>query len=208
METVKIIEKPDSISWEEIRQCLIDAHAENRAKGINMTHYQWPAEKIKEFIGDDSVVLVALDGAKLVGVLALNTIVKKKWYVTGKCGYVGFGAVLHEYNGQGIFRKLYDTIEEKARKNEEEALITAKELEAPEEKEAEETAEAEEAVEIPEGVEVKTYEEISEEETAAEDAPAEEEKAEEVQVVEVKVENTVEEEVSETTETEPEKEDN
>lgn len=123
METVRIIEKPDSISWEEIRQCLIDAHAENRAKGINMTHYQWPAEKIKAFIGDDSVVLVALDGSKLVGVLALNTIEKKKWYVTGKCGYVGFGAVLHEYNGQGIFRKMYDTIEEKARKNGYDVLI-------------------------------------------------------------------------------------
>ena len=123
MEKVKIIEKPDWISWEEIRQCLIDSHAENRAKGINMTHYQWPAEKIKSFIGDDSVVLVALDDSKLVGVLALNTIEKKKWYVTGKCGYVGFGAVLHEYNGQGIFRKLYDTIEEKARKNGYDVLI-------------------------------------------------------------------------------------
>lgn len=122
-ENIIIREKPDSISWEEIRQCLIDAHAENRAKGINMTHYQWPAEKIKSFIGDDSVVLVALDDSKLIGVLALNTIEKKKWYVTGKCGYVGFGAVLHEYNGQGVFRKLYDTIEEKARKKGYDMLI-------------------------------------------------------------------------------------
>ena len=112
---IQIIEKPDWISWEAIRQCLIDAHAENRSKGINMTHYQWPVDKIKNHIGTEGVVLVALDESKLVGVLALSSIVKQKWYVTGKCGYVGFGAVLPEYNGQGIFRKLYDTIEEKAR---------------------------------------------------------------------------------------------
>lgn len=103
---ITIIEKPDWVSWDEIKQCLFEAHAENRAKGINMAHYQWPAEKIKDSIGDKGIMLVALDGRKVVGTAALGDKFGKTWYANGRYGYMCFAGVLPEYGGKGIYNRL------------------------------------------------------------------------------------------------------
>ena len=57
---IQIVEKPDWVTWDDIKQCLFEAHAENRAKGINMAHYQWPVEKIKESLGERGIILVSI----------------------------------------------------------------------------------------------------------------------------------------------------
>ena len=75
-----IVEKPEWISWDDIRQHLIDAHAENRSNGINMTHYLWPADKIRDSLGNDGVMLVALDNKKLIGTLGFGEKYSKSWY--------------------------------------------------------------------------------------------------------------------------------
>ena len=103
---IKIVEKPDWISWETIKQCLTEAHAENRVKGINMAHYQWPAEKIKDSIGEKGVMLVALDGDKLVGTAAIGDREGKTWYARGRYAYVCFDSVIPGYLGMGVFRLL------------------------------------------------------------------------------------------------------
>lgn len=103
---VQIIEKPDWVSWDDIKQCLYEAHAPNRAKGINMAHYQWPVEKIKDYIGENGLVLVALDGKKLVGMACIKEKFGKMWFDKGRYAYFCFDAVLPEYAGQGIFKKL------------------------------------------------------------------------------------------------------
>ena len=43
---IQIVEKPDWISWDDIKKCLFDAHAINREKGINMANYQWSTENL------------------------------------------------------------------------------------------------------------------------------------------------------------------
>ena len=103
---IKIIEKPDWVSWDDIKQCLVDAHAVNRARGINMAHYQWPAEKIREYIGHDGVILVALDGKKVVGTAAISRKVSDGWFAKGEYAYMCFASVLPQYNGQGIYSRL------------------------------------------------------------------------------------------------------
>jgi GNAT superfamily N-acetyltransferase len=112
---IKIIEKPDWISWDDIKKCLFDAHAKNREKGINMANYQWPAQKIKESIGDNGIMFVALDGDKLVGTAALAEKKSYHWYTIGKCGYLCFDCVLPAYNGMGIYRSLMKTRESLAK---------------------------------------------------------------------------------------------
>lgn len=101
-----IEEKPDWISWEDIKKCLVEAHAENRTKGIDMAHYQWPAEKIKEFIGDRGIVLVALDGNKLIGTAALAIKSNKTWYADEGYAYVCFDAIIPQYSGKGVFKSM------------------------------------------------------------------------------------------------------
>ena len=103
---IQIIEKPDWISWDDIKKCLFDAHIINREKGINMANYQWPAEKIKESIGDNGVMFVALDGDKLVGTAALAEKKSYHWYSKGKCGYLCFACVIPSYSGLGIYHSL------------------------------------------------------------------------------------------------------
>lgn len=103
---IQIIEKPDWVSWDDIKQCLYEAHASNRAKGINMAHYQWPVEKIKDYIGENGLVLVALDEKKLVGTACLKENYGEMWYNKGRYAYLCFDAVLPEYAGRGIFKEL------------------------------------------------------------------------------------------------------
>lgn len=112
---IQIQEKPDWLSWDDIKQCLFEAHAINREKGINMANYQWPAEKIKEYVGDNGIMFVALDGDKLVGTAALAEKQGYHWYTKGKCGYLCFACVIPSYSGLGIYHSLLKKREDFAR---------------------------------------------------------------------------------------------
>lgn len=114
-DNIQIIEKPEWVSWDDIKRCLFEAHSVNRAKGINMAHYQWPAEKIKESIGENGFMLVALDGTRLVGTAGISEKYEKKWYVNGRCAYECFASVLPDYAGKGIYKMLEIKREEKAK---------------------------------------------------------------------------------------------
>lgn len=112
---IQIIEKPDWVSWDDIKQCLFEAHAENREKGINMSHYQWPAEKIRDFVGEKGVVLVAIEGKKVVGTAAIAEKFGKTWYAKGRYAYMCYASVLSSYNGKGLYHSLTEKREEIAK---------------------------------------------------------------------------------------------
>lgn len=103
--SIQITVKPDWISWEDIKECLHNAHAENRSRGIKMTHYLWPAEEIKNYLGKDGVMLVALDGEKLVGTAAIAMKEGRTWYAHGSYAYMCFACVLPNYRGLGLYQK-------------------------------------------------------------------------------------------------------
>lgn len=105
-DNIQVIGKPDWVSWDDIKQCLVEAHSVNRAKGVNMSHPLWPAEKIKESIGENGVVLVALDGDKLIGTAAISDKTGGVWYAEGSYAYLCFDAVIPEYAGKGVFKLL------------------------------------------------------------------------------------------------------
>lgn len=111
---ISVIEKPEWVSWEEIKQCLFDAHAANRENGINMTHYQWPTDRIIKTLGDNGRMFVALDGEKLAGVAAVCDKTGDSWYAKGKYAYLGFAGVRPEYKGQGIYNELVSVRENHA----------------------------------------------------------------------------------------------
>lgn len=113
--SIRIIEKPDWVSWEDIHKVLWDAHAENRKKGIVMSYPSLAGEEIKKKIGDNGKMFVAIEGDKVVGTLALINRVEKRWYNSGTCGYLCFGAVLPTYSGKGIYRSLYQLAETTAK---------------------------------------------------------------------------------------------
>ena len=114
--TIQIMEKPEWVSWEDIKCCLMDAHEANRDKGINMAHYQWSVEQIKSSIGDNGVIFVALDGRMVVGTAAIMEKEGHSWFARGKYAYLGFASVLPEYSGMGIYKQLTQRREEIALK--------------------------------------------------------------------------------------------
>ena len=52
MKKITIIEKPRDISYNTIHEVLVEAHAENRRKGIIMAYSVQEGDKIKEIIED------------------------------------------------------------------------------------------------------------------------------------------------------------
>lgn len=113
---IPIVKKPEWVSWDNIHQVLYYAHAENRSKGIIMRKPSLPGDDIKQEIGEDGVMLVALDGKKVVGTAALVVKDCKTWYNEGKYGYLCFDAILPEYNGRGIYKRLCEEREVLAKK--------------------------------------------------------------------------------------------
>lgn len=112
---IQIVEKPDWVSWEDIKQCLMDAHETNKSKGINMAHYQWPVERIKESLGEKGVMFVALDGSRVVGTAAIGDKTGSSWYAPEKYAYMCFACVLPEYRGRGVYKELIVKREEVAK---------------------------------------------------------------------------------------------
>ena len=121
--SIQVIEKPDWVTWESVRQCLIDAHDNNRAKGIHMTHYLWSAEKIKASLGEDGLMLIALDGTDIIGTAALVFKCGDVWYAKGKYAYLCFAGVLPAYKGFGIYKELIRLREEYARQKQCDLLL-------------------------------------------------------------------------------------
>lgn len=103
---IQITEKPDWVSWDNIKQCLYEAHASNRAKGIIMRKPSLPVEVIKEEIGKDGVMLVAIDDNMVVGTAALIPKSGSFWFYKGYYGYMCFASVLPDYRRKGIYKGL------------------------------------------------------------------------------------------------------
>ncbi len=112
---IKIVEKPDWVSWDEIHEVVWEAHANNREKGIIMSYPSLSGEELKNMIGDHGKMFLAVEDNKVVGTLALIVKSGKKWYNTGVYGYLCLGAVLPEYSGKGIYRSLYQLAETTAK---------------------------------------------------------------------------------------------
>ena len=116
IDSIQILEKPEWVSWDDIKACLMKSHAANRTKGINMGHVQWSAAQIRDFVGDKGIMLVALDGDKLIGTAAIIVREGHAWYAPGRYGFLGFAGVVPEYNGRGKYKALVQEREEYAQK--------------------------------------------------------------------------------------------
>ena len=118
-EKIRITERPESVSWEEISDVLKKAHAENVRRGILMSYPQLPSEKLKEKVESfGGRVYVALDGDKVVGTGAVAIMDKNYlWCGKGLYAYCFLDAVLPEYAGRGIYARIASAQEEFAVSN-------------------------------------------------------------------------------------------
>ena len=107
MEDIKIVQKPDWISWDDIHNLLLEAHKRNIEKGIVLQYAQMPGAWIKEKLGDEGCCWVALDGDKPVGTTSVTYFQGKSWWNKGKKVAHGcFTGILREYQGIGLMEEL------------------------------------------------------------------------------------------------------
>lgn len=117
---IKIIEKPEWISWDDIHQCLWESHASNRSNGMTMKTSLLSGEELVQRIESKSInykTFVALDGERLVGTGTVSIQNKRFWCVNGKVAYLMLAGVIPEYSGQGIYKQLYTCIEKEGANN-------------------------------------------------------------------------------------------
>lgn len=112
---IKIVEKPEWVTWDEVQSVIAASHEENHKKGIVMLNSMLSAEAIKEKVGENGKVFVALDGKKVVGVAAIKQKCSSLWFGTNTFGYCCFASILPEYNGRGLYGILCEKREEIAK---------------------------------------------------------------------------------------------
>lgn len=111
---ITIEKKPEWISWLDIKNCLYESHSVNRAQGINMLLYKSQPSELCEYIGANGLMLVALNGKKLVGTAGLCERGNKLWCTKGKYVQLCLVGILPEYSGHGLFRQFLDKLERTA----------------------------------------------------------------------------------------------
>jgi len=109
IDEIKIIPKPDYITWEQITELLHLAFAEKKEKGMSYLATHQDAETTKKRVGD-GVCLVALIDDKLVGTASFQIKTpdkfNKRWHNEKLYAYASQLAVHSDFKGMGLGNKL------------------------------------------------------------------------------------------------------
>lgn len=106
MGEIRIVEKPEWVSWDDIHNVLWMSHSRNRANGINMRKPGLAGSEIRDEIVPNGKMFVALNQTRVVGTAAIVMKHGKSWYEKGLCGCLCFASLLPEYQGVGIYKEL------------------------------------------------------------------------------------------------------
>ena len=108
MKEIKVMEKPDWVSWNDIHQVLQSAHMVNRKRGLNMINANLSGEKIQRKVGN-GICVVAMEGDKIIGTKSVALFKGDRWYSKGKIvAHYCLTGILKKYQGCGIFEMLND----------------------------------------------------------------------------------------------------
>ena len=107
MEEIKVMVKPDWVSWDDIHELLLSAHKKNIEKGVVMNTTTMSGAELKEYIGDQGRCFVALCGDKLVGTTSVKIGFGNRWFDKGKKIAKGtMSAILKQYQGLGLLEEM------------------------------------------------------------------------------------------------------
>lgn len=107
MNEIKVMAKPDWVSWDDIHELLQMAHKKNIEKGITMNTTTMSGEEIKKYIGEEGRCFVAFCGDQLIGTTSTRITIGRKWYDKGKIVSKGaLSAILPKFQGLGILEEM------------------------------------------------------------------------------------------------------
>lgn len=95
--------KPDRVSWDLVRDCLILAHEYNKKRGFNMHNPTMTAQELEDYL-KGSYCFVAMDGEDVVGTCSLKIIKSDSWWAKGEyVAYSCLDGILPQYKGTDVF---------------------------------------------------------------------------------------------------------
>ena len=107
MNDLKIMPKPDYVSWEDVSELLQKANKVNEKKGFSMSDLNLPPDSLKQQIEGEGLCVVALVDDKLVGVSACNFGTQVRWFnKKKKCARKFMTGILKSYQGCGILYEM------------------------------------------------------------------------------------------------------
>ena len=112
---IRILEKPDWISYDQIHELLYQAHQSNRDKGFDVKTAHMTGEELEKHIGETGKCFVALDGDKLVGTTSYRILDRDYWCAKGKVVDRVLAGVSPDYKGKHISSMLFSKIVEIAK---------------------------------------------------------------------------------------------
>ena len=117
MVEIKVLSKPEWVSWDDIHELLIAAHKKNIEKGMSMRIPQMSPEELKTKLGEDGRCYVALANDKLVGTTSVRFYQGRSWYDKGQLvAHSMLSAILPKYQGIGITEDLNELRDDYIRK--------------------------------------------------------------------------------------------
>lgn len=102
MSDIQFMEKPDWVSWDDIRECLNKSHKTNKKRGFEMEVSNLTTDKLIDKIKGSRCVVALLD-QKVIGVCCVRIEQKKKWWVRDKVAYYLCDAILPEFRGTDVY---------------------------------------------------------------------------------------------------------
>lgn len=115
MEQIRVLEKPDWVSWEDVRECIYNAQLTNVKKGFDMSFGHLSAEELQKKIGDGYCFVALNEQNKVVGTVTLKVSNIKEWWYKGEAGYHCYEGVDPEYRGTDVYFDMHDALKEKER---------------------------------------------------------------------------------------------
>lgn len=116
MESIKIVEKPEEVSWETIRSVLQEAHQAHFDAGIVMYTTTLTAEELEKRVGSNGKCYVAMDGDVVVGTLSFIHKHFQRWYCQGETAELTLQGVIPSYQGRHIGTNMIKMCEKEIRK--------------------------------------------------------------------------------------------
>lgn len=113
MEAIRVMEKPDWVSWENVRECLYNAQQTNVRKGFDMSFGHLSAEELCKEIGDGYCFVVLNENNKVVGTVTLKIPKISTWWHKGEAGYHCFEGVDPMYRGTDVYFDMHAALKKK-----------------------------------------------------------------------------------------------
>ena len=112
---LRLMEKPDWITYDQIHELLYTAHGSNRDSGFDVETAHMSGKELEEHMGKDGVMFVALDGDRLIGCGGYRVMKRNYWCAKGNVVSAVLFGVHPDYKGHHLSVLLYNKVLEDAK---------------------------------------------------------------------------------------------